>query len=98
MKNLTFIFILLLLLSCVNHRSNNTQDPYGKVDSIAFASIKDSEEYLDFSAFIVNYPESEYFEEALEKYKQYIANKWYSNEIYQINEEQIDRNRLHNDA
>ena len=67
MKALNFILILILI-SCNFSQKKENRMSIGIVDSIAFYKIKKTSEFLEFSKFILQYPESEYFNNALKKY------------------------------
>ncbi len=67
MRILTFI-LTLIIVSCNTSKNGRTPESIENVDSISFKLIDNTSDFWEYSQFILKYPESEYFNLALEKY------------------------------
>ena len=60
--------MIIVLISC-NLKENKQNDNSAiNIDSIEYSKIQDTREFWRFSKFILKYPESEFFNSALDKY------------------------------
>lgn len=63
------IFILTLtVVSCSSPEKRTNQETFENEDSIAYKRIRSTSEYWEYSRFILKYPDSKYFNQALDKY------------------------------
>jgi hypothetical protein len=67
MRILTCI-LTLIIVSCNSSKNGRIPESIENVDSISFKLIDNTSDFREYSQFILKYPESEYFNLALEKY------------------------------
>lgn len=63
-----YLLIIISLISCISHSKQEKQEVTSNSDSIAYKHIENSKEFIVFSKYILEHPQSKYFQEALEKY------------------------------
>ena len=67
MKVLLFI-LTLVVVSCGTPKSNESVDCIDSIDAISFKQIENTPDFWEYSKFILKYPESSYFNIALDKF------------------------------
>ncbi len=67
MRILTLI-LTFIIVSCNVPKNEGRQESIENIDSIAFKLVENTSDFWEYSKFILKYPESEYLQQALDKY------------------------------